>query len=186
MDVVLAGRQVWRRQPKFRQPRTVGTTANDRRFVGPSQHFVGIDRILNRSRFLGQSVRHVAILLNDLHIDLRVGICRRDLVGDLLQYSGMIRQLGGINRIVPVLSEHGEELRIPALLACAKAQKMPTLQRLGFLLSALGFERQANALRKHLPLASMRPVQLSLAHAAQPVRDNNPWLVVVNNDLDLE
>lgn len=94
------------------------------------------------------------------------------------------KKIGGVNRILPILEELSEIIKPSALVKVAKTQKIPNIQRLGYLLDELDNESLANSLFKLLD-RKLKNVSLSLAHKENKELINEKWRIDVNIDLDL-
>lgn len=101
-------------------------------------------------------------------------------VFDLVDYN---KKIGGLNRILPILEELAEEVKPSTLRQIAKTQKTPNLQRLGYLLDALGRDKLCESLLKVLG-NKPEPILLSLAHRSRG-STNRKWGVVINAGLDI-
>lgn len=100
---------------------------------------------------------------------------------DLVSYS---RNIGGLNRILPILEDLVDCFKPSSLGKAAKTQKIPNIQRLGYLLDVLGKESLANPLYRLLSNYVPRKIPLSLLHKKQTGSINERWNVVVNTELD--
>lgn len=99
---------------------------------------------------------------------------------DLVQYH---KRIGGLNRILPILEELTEMIKPSFLLKTAKTQKMPNVQRLGFLLDKLGSEKLASSLIWFMSQSS-KELPLSLAHKKRTGLKNEKWKIIENTILD--
>ena len=99
---------------------------------------------------------------------------------DLVQYH---KRIGGLNRILPILEELTEIIKPSFLLKTAKTQKMPNVQRLGFLLDKLGSEKLASSLSGFMSQSS-KGLPLSLAHKKRTGVKNEKWKIIENLILD--
>ena len=91
--VVLAGREVRRRQSLRRQHRAVGAAADDlelRLQPGPARR---LRRVLDRPRLLRDPVAHVPVLLAHVDLHLRLRVLALDLPADLAEQLRLHRQL---------------------------------------------------------------------------------------------
>ncbi len=100
---------------------------------------------------------------------------------DLVTYS---KQIGGINRILPVLEDLCDSIPPADLATTAQSQPMPSIQRLGFLLERLEKEAWAAPLQERLHDGRVIPVPLSLAHHDHRGESDARWKVVLNTELD--
>ena len=93
------------------------------------------------------------------------------------------KKIGGLNRIITMLEELTEAIKLSVLLKTAKTQKTPNIQRLGYLLDKLDNESLANSL---LRLLDNRPkeIPVSLAHKKQTGLINEKWKIIENTELD--
>ena len=99
---------------------------------------------------------------------------------DLVQHH---KQIGGLNRIIPILEDLSETIK-PALLSkTAKTQKTPNIQRLGYLLDKLDNESLASSLYKLLH-DKTKKIPISLAHKERKGTVNENWNVIINTELD--
>ncbi|MDV7396591.1 hypothetical protein RZS08_34665, partial [Arthrospira platensis SPKY1] len=67
----------------------------------------------------------------------------------------------------------------------AKYQKIPTIQRLGYLLEVLEITPLINALQQMIPEKGLKGIPLSLAHRKKDGPVNEKWGVFLNVELDL-
>ncbi len=107
---------------------------------------------------------------------------------DLVEYN---KKIGGINRIIPILDELSENIKIKQFDKTAKDQRITTIQRLGFLLDEMGKVNLAKSLYKVLKNLSVdksrkthKKILLSLAHKNQCGTLNRKWKIIVNTDID--
>jgi predicted transcriptional regulator of viral defense system len=100
---------------------------------------------------------------------------------DLVQYHARI---GGMNRILPILEDLLENIKPSILSKTAKTQKIPNIQRLGFLLDSIGSESLANPLSSLLNI-NLKEVPLSLAHKRKTSLINEKWKIIENAELDI-
>ncbi|NLF24515.1 MAG: hypothetical protein GX589_02510 [Deltaproteobacteria bacterium] len=102
---------------------------------------------------------------------------------DLLRFQS---RLGGFDSITPVLAELAENIRIKDLLdASVREQDRSLVRRLGWLLSALGFDEKVKPLLR--ALQKERPIKVLLDPAKPPRgRYDSLWCVVKNAELILE
>ena len=101
---------------------------------------------------------------------------------DLINYH---KSIGGLNRILPILEELADSIKPSRLAKAAKSQKTPTIQRLGFLLEALGVESQSHALYQLIQAKAQKTVPLSLAQKGKGGVVMEKWKIIVNTELDL-
>jgi predicted transcriptional regulator of viral defense system len=102
---------------------------------------------------------------------------------DLVHYH---KQIGGINRILPILETLTETLKPSLLSKIALTQKNPDIQRLGFLLEAIGNYNLSNSLHKVLEKPSYKELPLSLNYPEKVGEKEPKWKLRINTDLDLE
>jgi predicted transcriptional regulator of viral defense system len=100
---------------------------------------------------------------------------------DLVHYN---KQIGGLNRILPILEDLAERLKASDLSRTSGSQQTPDLQRLGYLLDQLGNEKLASALYQTGSKKVLRPIPISLAHQDRRGELNSKWNVIINTDLD--
>lgn len=100
---------------------------------------------------------------------------------DLVHYS---KKIGGLNRIIPILEDLVESIKSTELNKTAMVQKIPDIQRLGYLLEQLGNEKLASVLFKRIARKSLREIPISLAHKNREGALNNKWKVIINTELD--
>ncbi len=101
---------------------------------------------------------------------------------DLVYYN---RKIGGLNRIIPILEDLSEGIRSSNLRRTASYQKVPDMQRLGYLLEKLGNEKLASVLYKKVERKPMRDIPISLAHKNREGELNAKWNVILNTELDV-
>lgn len=101
---------------------------------------------------------------------------------DLVLYN---KKIGGLNRIIPILEDLAESIKIIDLNKTVKYQKAPDIQRLGYLLEKMGFERISSTLYKRIEAISLRNIPISLAHKNREGELNTKWNVILNTELDL-
>ena len=101
---------------------------------------------------------------------------------DLVNHNNKI---GGLNRIIPVLNELVEVFKPSDLIKVAKNQKIPTIQRLGYLLSKMGNESLANSLHRHMISKNPKTIPLSLAHKNRTGKVDENWNITINTELDI-
>lgn len=101
---------------------------------------------------------------------------------DLVHYN---KKIGGLNRIIPILEDLVESIKSTDLNKTAMAQKIPHMQRLGYLLEQLGNEKLATVLFKRIARKPLREIPISLAHKNREGVLNNKWNVIINTELDI-
>jgi len=100
---------------------------------------------------------------------------------DLIHYN---KKIGGLNRVIPILEDLMESIRTSDLNKTAKGQRIPEIQRLGFILDALGNEQLATALYKRVEGKPLMAIPISLAHKKREGELNSKWNVILNSELD--
>lgn len=99
---------------------------------------------------------------------------------DLVQYH---KKIGGLNRSLPILEELAEVVKPLSLLKTAKTQKLPNVQRLGYILDTLGNTTLSDLLFGLLR-KNIKAIPLSLAHKKGTGRVNKKWKIIENTRLD--
>ena len=94
-------------------------------------------------------------------------------------------KIGGINRILPILEELGEIVK-PSLLsrAAKKYNQIASIQRLGFLFEALGYNKLASILLKFLQDQKYYSIPLSVLHKGKTANTNTKWKIITNVELN--
>lgn len=100
---------------------------------------------------------------------------------DLVYYH---KQIGGLNRIIPVLEELVENLKSSKLTAIAAASSLPTIQRLGYILEELSETKLTEGLLKLLSAKETNTAPLSLSHKNKRGFKDEKWNLVVNAELE--
>jgi len=100
---------------------------------------------------------------------------------DLVHYN---KKIGGLNRIIPILEDLVESIKTSELNRTARNQKVPDLQRLGYMLEQLGNELLASTLYKRIEKKTLREIPISLAHKNREGELNTKWNVLINTELD--
>ena len=100
---------------------------------------------------------------------------------DLVHYN---KKIGGLNRIIPILEDLVESIKSSDLNKTAMCQKVPDMQRLGYLLEQLGNEKLASVLFKRIERKPLREIPISLAHKNREGVLNSKWNVIINTELD--
>ncbi len=103
---------------------------------------------------------------------------------DLLQFH---KQSGGYQHIVTVLSELSERLDAKKLVQVSEIESDVSIsQRLGHLLSTLGFEKLVEPLKKHLGQQSLRMIPLVPVRNFQKAdfKIDETWRVIINEELE--
>jgi predicted transcriptional regulator of viral defense system len=100
---------------------------------------------------------------------------------DLVHYN---KKIGGLNRIIPILEDLVESINSTELNKTARSQKIPNMQRLGYLLEQIGDEKLATVLFKRIARKPLREIPISLAHKNREGTLNKKWNVIINTELD--
>jgi predicted transcriptional regulator of viral defense system len=101
---------------------------------------------------------------------------------DLVHYS---KKIGGLNRIIPILEDLIDSIKISDLNRTAAHQKIPDIQRLGYFFEHLGNEKLANTLFNRIEKQIVRDIPISLAHKNREGDLDPKWNVIINTELDL-
>lgn len=99
---------------------------------------------------------------------------------DLMQYH---KRIGGMNRIFPLLEDLSDSIGSSILAKTAEKQKIPNIQRLGYLFDVSGNESLASSLFR-LVYNKAKEIPLSLAHKDRTGKLNNKWKVILNTELE--
>ena len=100
---------------------------------------------------------------------------------DLVHYH---KQIGGLNRVIPVLEELSENLKSSKLTAISKESAFPTVQRLGYLLEQLSETKLAESLSNMLAVNKTNAAPLSLSHKNKGGLKDEKWNLTVNTELE--
>lgn len=100
---------------------------------------------------------------------------------DIVHYH---KQIGGLNRIVPVLEELTENIKSSKLIAIAKESSFPTIQRLGYILEQLGETKLADGLLNILAANKTNAAPLSLSHKNKNGFNNEKWNLIINTEIE--
>lgn len=100
---------------------------------------------------------------------------------DLVYYH---KQIGGLNRVIPILRELVENIRLSKLKIIAEASSLPTIQRLGYILEELSETKLAEGLRKLLVAKQTNTTRLSLSHTNKKGFKDEKWNLIVNVELE--
>ncbi|MFO8234444.1 MAG: type IV toxin-antitoxin system AbiEi family antitoxin [Bacteroidales bacterium] len=100
---------------------------------------------------------------------------------DLVYYH---KNIGGLNRIIPILEDLAEEIKPSLLTKTAKSQKSSTIQRLGYLLDGLGNNSLSNSLFKIIEEKKVKEIPLSLSHENRNGYIDKRWKLIINAKLD--
>ncbi len=95
------------------------------------------------------------------------------------------KKIGGLNRIIPIIEELTEVMKVSQITRIAKSQMTPTIQRLGYLLNEMGNETLANPFQKIIDKRTTKEIPLSLAHKNRTGEVDEKWKVIVNTKLDI-
>ncbi|MHA1887695.1 MAG: type IV toxin-antitoxin system AbiEi family antitoxin domain-containing protein [Promethearchaeota archaeon] len=101
---------------------------------------------------------------------------------DLVNYN---KKIGGINRIIPILEDLIENINPHELVKTSENQKIPTIQRLGFLIDRMDYEILASSLYNIIKNRVLHKIPLSLAHNKMVGISNQKWKVIENTDIDI-
>ena len=102
---------------------------------------------------------------------------------DFIRYH---RKLGGLNRMLPVIDELAEEVKLRQFSAIAKSASTSSVQRLGYIMDSLGKAKLSNRLAYILQSRKIQQIPLSLAHSPKKGKVNIQWNVIVNTELNIE
>lgn len=94
------------------------------------------------------------------------------------------KQIGGLNRVIPVLEELSENLKSSKLTAIAKESAFPTVQRLGYLLEQLSQTKLAESLSNLLAANKTNAAPLSLSHKNKNGFKDEKWNLIINTELE--
>lgn len=100
---------------------------------------------------------------------------------DLVRYH---KKIGGLNRVMPILEELVESIKATELNRTAKYQKVPDMQRLGYILERLGSKQLSSTLHKKIDQEPLREIPISLAHKNRDGKLNSKWNVIINTELE--
>jgi predicted transcriptional regulator of viral defense system len=100
---------------------------------------------------------------------------------DLVHYH---KQIGGLNRLIPVLGELSENIKGSKLTSIAGASSFPTIQRLGYLLEKLSETKLAEGLSDLLSTNDTNAAPLSLSHKSKKGNNNEKWKLILNTELE--
>jgi predicted transcriptional regulator of viral defense system len=100
---------------------------------------------------------------------------------DLIHYN---KKIGGLNRVITILEDLAEDIKVSDLNKTAQRQNIPDIQRLGFLLEAMGNEQLANTLYKRVEGKPLRVIPISLAHKKREGEPDSKWNIILNIELD--
>lgn len=103
---------------------------------------------------------------------------------DLLRFHN---QVGGYQHVITVLHELAEKLDSNELVKISKLEQDISLtQRLGHLLSVLGFEKLCQGLKKRISILDLQPIPLVPVRSLQKknFKTDSVWNVVVNEKLE--
>ncbi|MFO8147328.1 MAG: type IV toxin-antitoxin system AbiEi family antitoxin [Gillisia sp.] len=100
---------------------------------------------------------------------------------DLVYYN---KKVGGLNRIIPILEDLSEEIKPSLLTKTARSQNSSTIQRVGYLLDAMGYETLSNSLFKEIEKKNVKEIPLSLSHNNRDGDVDKRWKLIINTELD--
>jgi predicted transcriptional regulator of viral defense system len=100
---------------------------------------------------------------------------------DLVYYN---KKIGGLNRIIPILEDLVESIKSSDLKRTAAHQKIPDMQRLGYLFEQLGNGKLASTLFRRIEKKPLREIPISLAHRNREGELDSKWNVIINTTLD--
>ncbi len=101
---------------------------------------------------------------------------------DLVHYN---KNIGGLNRIVPILEDLTEEIKPSALSKTALNQRTPDTQRLGYLLNKLEKNNLSKSLYGTINKKKLKEVLLSPAHKNRQGKIDEKWKTIVNTEIDI-
>jgi hypothetical protein len=104
---------------------------------------------------------------------------------DLIAFS---HRIGGIRRVAEVIVDMKSSLTLAGLRAALRAEpQIAVKQRLGYVLTILGFDRMAEEVRKSLPKRLALAILQTHAAGAEPTgAAHQPWMVLDNVGLSSE
>ena len=94
-------------------------------------------------------------------------------------------KIGGLNRIIPILGELSENIKVHKLSGIANESALPTIQRLGYILEQLGEKKLSEALGKTINIKKTNTSPLSLSHKNKEGKFNAKWDLRINTELDI-
>ncbi len=97
---------------------------------------------------------------------------------------GYVDHAGGLDNVATVLAELGEVLNAEDLVKTADLSPVPWIQRLGYLLDLVGFEKIAEILAKYLKGKITETTPLVTGTEIKNVRRNSRWRVAVNVEVE--
>lgn len=100
---------------------------------------------------------------------------------DLVYYH---KNIGGLNRIIPILEDLAEEIKPSLLTKTAKSQKLTAIQRLGYLFDGLENNSLSNSLFKIIEKKKVKEIPLSLSHENRDGDIDKRWKLIMNTKLD--
>jgi predicted transcriptional regulator of viral defense system len=101
---------------------------------------------------------------------------------DLVVYQ---RSIGGLDRVLTVLQELGESIEPASLIATVQAdQRLPYVQRLGWLLDRAGHERLTGTTQEWLAQHRTKPVALAPSLPSKGFPRDAKWNVIVNTEVE--
>jgi predicted transcriptional regulator of viral defense system len=102
---------------------------------------------------------------------------------DLVHYS---KSNIGMDSVITILEELVESIKPSELNKTAIGQKVPDIQRLGYLLEQLGNEKLASVLFKRIAREPLKGIPISLGDKKREGAFDNKWNVIINTELDFE
>jgi predicted transcriptional regulator of viral defense system len=103
---------------------------------------------------------------------------------DLVRYPKAAGQLGNVATVLSQLIPALDGRRLAA--SAAKADDVPAIQRLGYLLDQVGARRIAAPLARKIKELQPKPVLLRPGRPANAGKVNLRWQVIVNETIEIE
>jgi len=100
---------------------------------------------------------------------------------DLVHYH---KQIGGLNRIIVILEELVESIKLSKLRAIAKEAALPTIQRLGYLLEQLSKTKLSDGLLSWVKQNKTNTAPLSLSHKNRKGTKDEKWNLIINVEIE--
>ncbi|MDY7396296.1 type IV toxin-antitoxin system AbiEi family antitoxin [Aureibaculum sp. 2210JD6-5] len=100
---------------------------------------------------------------------------------DLVHYH---KQIGGLNRVIPILVELTENMKSQKLNTITKETAMPTVQRLGYLLDQFSENKLSDGLFKFTRQNKTNTAKLSLSHNNGNEVKDEKWNLIINTEID--
>jgi len=95
------------------------------------------------------------------------------------------KKIGGLNRIIPILEDLVESMKVSRLTSIANDSALPTIQRLGYMLEQLGEQKLSDALAKTINKNKTNTAPLSLSHKNKKGKLDDKWNLQLNAELDI-